>query len=210
MRSSGNLCVEEVLKEKLVISLKCDTEMDCGANMPFEPWKRACLLACVLLYAVGATVPAGGEGGPDDALVWGEEIAAPHASHVGFLSSYARSLCSRATHVSRRVLRLCVFFEVLILSRRSHCGRERCGAAQRAEALRAWRTLQHAAAPSTHEHASASQEAQKLLIVDLSFGGLSNRRQSLMLAAAAARLMRCVAWSSLPHAHRARGVVSPV
>jgi hypothetical protein len=120
------------------------------------------------------------------------------------------SLCSRATFVSRRVLRLCVFFEVLTLARRSYCGRERCGAAQRAEALRAWRTLQHAAAPSTHEHASASQEAQKLLIVDLSFGGLSNRRQSLMLAAAAARLMRCVAWSSVPHAHRARGAVSPV
>ena len=203
-------CVWRFLKKNWSFSPKCDTEMDCGANMPFEPWKRACLLACVLLYAVGATVPAGdSEGGPDDALVWGEEIAAPHASKVGVLFELC-SLCSRATHVSRRVLRLCVFFEVLTLSRRSHCGRERYGAAQRAEALRAWRTLQHAAAPSTHEHASASQEAQKLLIVDLSFGGLSNRRQSLMLAAAAARLMRCVAWSSLPHAHRARGVVSPV
>jgi len=102
------------------------------------------------------------------------------------------------------VLRLCVFFEVLTLVRRPYCGRERCAASQRAEALRAWRTLQHEAT-STHEHASASQEAQKLLIVDLSFGGLSNRRQSLMLAAAAARLMRCVAWSSVPHAHRPRG-----
>jgi len=29
-----------------------------------------------------------------------------------------------------------------------------------------------------------------MLVVDLSFGGLSNRRQSLMLAAAAAKLMR--------------------
>jgi len=36
---------------------------------------------------------------------------------------------------------------------------------------------------------------QKLLIVDLSFGGLSNRRQSLMLAAAAAKL---IGWSTLP------------
>jgi hypothetical protein len=70
--------------------------VDCGANMPFEPWKRACLLACVLWYAAGATVPAGdGEGGPDDALVWGEEIAAPHASKVGVLFRAMLALLSR-------------------------------------------------------------------------------------------------------------------
>ena len=47
---------------------------------------RACFLTCVLLYAAGATVPAGDvDGGPDDALVWGVESAASHASHVGVL-----------------------------------------------------------------------------------------------------------------------------
>ncbi len=83
--------------------------------MPFEPWKLACLLACVLLYAAGETVEAGdGEGGPDDALVWGEEIATVFFSTLFELCS----LCSRATHVSRRVLHPCVFFEVLTLARR--------------------------------------------------------------------------------------------
>ena len=55
----------------------------------------------------------------------------------------------------------------------------------RAAALRAWR---QSLAPDGV--VAVREDARKMLIVDNTFGGLSNRRQSLMLAAAAAKLMR--------------------
>ena len=64
--------------------------------------------------------------------------------------------------------------------------------AQRSAALRAWRQTMITSGDS-HSVDSTREGQSKLeglLIVDNTFGGLSNRRQSLMFAAVAAKLMR--------------------
>lgn len=69
--------------------------------------------------------------------------------------------------------------------RNGHAGRCNEG---RAAAVRAWRGSQNLAEDDeARESTMQSGGTRKLLIVDLSFGGLSNRRQSLVLAAVAAR-----------------------
>lgn len=109
-----------------------------------------------------------------------------------------RKCCSLQYEDSRLMLRVILLHTLLRLDKKIYDMlflTDRRPHEQRSAAIRAWRETIVRSSDASHVDSTRGEQSQmegfrNLLIVDNTFGGLSNRRQSLMLAAAAAKLMR--------------------